>query len=473
MKKRCMGLTLLIDFGSTYTKITAVDLERDEVVARTQAVSTVETDMTVGLQKAYAELLQMIAVDDPAIEEKIACSSAAGGLRLAAIGLVPELTTEAAKQAAFGAGGKVVGVFSYQLNRRELADLERLSPDIILLTGGTDGGNRDVIEHNAKKLSESSMTCPIVVAGNKVAADAIESILKTSGKEAIITENVLPELGRLNVEPARDAIREVYMERIVRAKGLDKAEKFVGGVLMPTPMAVLKAAKLLAEGTTKEKGIGDLVVIDVGGTTTDIESVCSGKPTQPGVVEKGLPEPYAKRTVEGDLGIRYNAPNILDLAGAERILGNTGAEESSALQSIDLQARVSYLATHIGAVPVTDEDFCIDIGLARTAVDRAMERHAGTIELFTTPLGNIFLQRGKDLTAIGSVIGTGGIFAYGRQPRWVLEGSRCNKTNLNSLRPRNPDFFIDQSYILYAVGLLSELVPESALRIAKKYLKKV
>ena len=136
----------------------------------------------------------------------------------------------------------------------------------------------------------------------------------------------MPDVNVLNVEPARTMIRKVFIERIIAAKGLKRAEEFVEGILMPTPTAVLKAARLLAPGTPREKGLGDLVVVDIGGATTDVHSVGLGSPGQAGVVRKGLPEPYAKRTVEGDLGIRYNAESIL-------LCGDRSDPENASLRS--------------------------------------------------------------------------------------------------------------------------------------------
>ena len=117
----------------------------------------------------------------------------------------------------------------------------------------------------------------------------------------------MPDVNVLNVEPARDMIRKVFIDRIIEAKGLKRAEDFVEGILMPTPTAVLKAAQLLPGEAVRKREWGISVVVDIGGATTDVHSIGLGDPVQAGVVRKGLPEPLAKRTVEGDLGIRYNA----------------------------------------------------------------------------------------------------------------------------------------------------------------------
>ena len=142
---------LLIDFGSTYTKVTAVDVDAPALLGTASSYTTVQTDVGEGLARAVAQLEEQTGKLDYA--ERYACSSAAGGLRMVTCGLVPELTAEAAKQASLGAGAKVVGVYSYQLTEDDLDEIAAARPDIVLLTGGTDGGNRDCILHNAEMLA--------------------------------------------------------------------------------------------------------------------------------------------------------------------------------------------------------------------------------------------------------------------------------------------------------------------------------
>lgn len=472
-----MKIILLIDFGSTYTKIRAIDLEKEEVIGSSQAPSTVGSDMTIGLQVAYNKLLVQTGINRADVEKVMACSSAAGGLRMVAIGLVPKLTSEAALRTALGAGARVVKTYSFELSHKEVEELTQINPDIVLLAGGTDGGNSSVIIHNAKMLANSSLPCPIVVAGNKVVAEEVELILKNSERLVRVTENVMPEIGRLNIEPARQVIREVFMQRIVHGKGLDKAKEFAGDIIMPTPMAVLKGAALLALGTSYEKGCGDLIVVDIGGATTDIASLSEGNSSNPYVVSKGLPEPYAKRTVEGDLGIRYNASHILDTIGEKKLIENMKVSNKELLLEMDeeeLKSKVRFLSDCIGYVPQDKVDFFIDIALARSAAEIAMWRHAGTMESVYTASGMICLQYGKDLTGVDLVIGTGGIFSYQQKAAgWILAGTRYDEHEALSLRPKEPEFFVDEQYIFYAIGLLSEIVPDKALRIVKKYLKKV
>lgn len=468
-----MGLTLTVDFGSTYTKLAAFNLAREELLGITQAKSTVDTDITVGLTAAMEKMRFALGEDKWKIDKILACSSAAGGLRIVALGLVKVLTTKAAEEAALGAGAKVIGTYSYGITPEDVIEIEEKKPDLILLSGGTDGGNKEVLIENAKLLAKSRLNVPIVIAGNRMGVQTAYSILSEADKYALIEENVLPELDRLNVEPTRARIRDIFMRRITHAKGLDKAKTIVGDIIMPTPMAVLKGTVLLAGGTKEEKGLEELVVVDIGGATTDVHSVVHGYPTEPDVTMKGLPEPYEKRTVEGDLGIRYNAQTILEKAGQDKIINKAAFINKELSKNISLDEKVKFLCNHIDAVPKNEEDVLVDVSLASTALEIAIQRHAGTIKEFQLTCGKSRIQYGKDLKSIKTVIGTGGIFAYGNHPYWILKSAIYSRSDPESLRPINPQFFVDERYILYAIGLLADVCPRAALRIMKRYLKPV
>ncbi|MDH7573705.1 MAG: methylaspartate mutase accessory protein GlmL [Clostridia bacterium] len=468
-----MDLVLTVDFGSTFTKVVAVDPARGELVGSARAPSTVGTDIMVGLENALAELKRTLKVRELPSARILASSSAAGGLRVVVVGLVSELTTKAAREAALGAGAKIVGHYSYGLSPQDVNHIEAIGPDLILLTGGTDGGNTEVILRNAQALAASKLDCPIVVAGNKMAAAEVEAILRESGKYVWATENVLPELTRLNVEPARAAIREVFMRHIIRAKGLDKARTLVEGEIIPTPLAVLRAAALLARGAGGEPGWGELMVVDVGGATTDVCSLAQGKPSASEVVPKGLPEPYEKRTVEGDLGIRYNALTILETAGTEAVLDKIRSLGLAGPRCEELERAVRYLGEHTEAVPQSEKEHLIDLGLAATAVDLATQRHAGRIEEIYYPTGKVRVLYGKDLTGVRTIVGTGGILAFGRWPGWVLRAACFSPAYPESLRPKAPRLYIDRRYIMFAVGLLSAVDAAVALRLMKQHLQEV
>ncbi|MBR4308151.1 MAG: glutamate mutase L, partial [Oscillospiraceae bacterium] len=229
-----MNAVLLIDFGSTYTKLTAVDVEKEEILGTAASYTTVQTDINEGLEKALKILEDKIGKVE--FSHTYACSSAAGGLRMVTSGLVPELTGEAAKLASLGAGAKVVGIYAFQLTEDDLVEIQNLKPDIFLLVGGTDGGNTECILHNARMLASIRPTFPIVVAGNRTAARECERILAHC--EVHLCANVMPKFGVLKIEETQNKIREIFLNRIVQAKGLSKAADLLSDIMMPTPSAV-------------------------------------------------------------------------------------------------------------------------------------------------------------------------------------------------------------------------------------------
>ena len=448
---------LLIDIGSTFTKVVTFDLKTEEVISRVSAPSTVEDDVNIGLKEALKKVEAEIGNLDG--KEMIACSSAAGGLRVVSIGLVRELSSEAARRAALGAGAKIVGHFSYDLNQSEMRQIEDIRPDLILLAGGTDGGNMNTIVHNATMLAHSTLTAPIVVAGNKSAVDKIEQIFKTSPKVVRFVNNVMPEIGKLEVEDCREAMREVFMQNIVRAKGIHKARELVRDIIMPTPAAVLNAAVLLANGVDGEEGLGEIIVIDIGGATTDIDSVAWGRPSQGGVLMKGLPEPFAKRTVEGDLGVRHNIDVLVQIGKEKRVV-------------LDPEVIFTF-QSQPSRIPKNQIEWSVDAELARIAVETAFERHVGRIEVVYSPMGEMLTQVGKDLGQVTKVIGTGGPIIFSSCPQKILSGVIAHSDNAGLLKPKNADLYVDEKYIMYAVGLLAQSEPKKALRIMKKYLKPI
>ncbi|RJX26946.1 MAG: MutL protein [Acholeplasma sp.] len=455
-----MSYFLLVDFGSTYTKLTAVDLEKQDIIATSKAMTTVETDITLGYEKAldflYKDLGQKIS-----FEKVIACSSAAGGLKMAAIGLVEELTTEAAKRVCLGAGAKVELVLSHHINQQEVKRIADKNIDIILLAGGADGGNSECVIHNAAKLAKSTITAPIVFAGNKDAMDEIDTLLKDAGKEYYLCENVMPKLNQLNTESAREKIKDIFVRNIIEAKGIKKVEILIDQVVLPTPHAVLMAAELLSKGYGDENGLGELMMVDVGGATTDVYSLSYGLPTQMNAVMTGLEEPYAKRTVEGDLGMRYSALGVLQSMTVKDL-------ESYKAQGYHMEKELQMRHEVIDWLPVTQDDLDKEDIIAGHCVSRAVSRHVGNIKQIYTPLGMMLHQTGKDLTNIEYFIGTGGVIIHSENPKNILVHALKNKDFPMELRPNQPKFLLDHDYILSAMGLLSMTYPKIALAIMKK-----
>jgi uncharacterized protein (TIGR01319 family) len=467
-----LEIYLLVDFGSTYTKIAAVDLEKEEVIGWAQAHTTVDADITIGLYRALSILAETYGIDANKVQGKYACSSAAGGLRIAAIGLVPELTLEAARRAALGAGAKVVCGYGFEIDEEIVREIEEAKCDIILLSGGTDGGDKKTIIRNAEMLANSNIRCPVLVAGNRMAANKVKSILESKNKLVYTSKNVLPSLDVVDVEPAQNIIRDIFISHIIKSKGLEKAQEFIAKTIIPTPKASLQAAALLAEGIPDEPGMGSLLVIEIGGATTNIHSVADNSPVNPQTIIKGLPEQKLKRTVEGDLGIRYNARTIYDLVGEETLRSRLDSlMPSGGAGKTDIKQYIKKINDNVEYVPSFDIEYNLDIVLAKSAASIAVERHAGTVRLEYSISGETPVQYGKNLLDIENIIGTGGIFKHGRFPERILSAGLFDAQKPWSLKPKAPKAYMDSDYILYGIGLLSQDFPAQALRIAKKHLK--
>ena len=453
---------LLIDFGSTYTKLTAVDVENEVILGTAASFTTIETDINDGLTNGMKILEEKLGKLE--YEACYACSSAAGGLRMVTSGLVPELTGEAAKLASLGAGAKVVGIYAFQLTEDDVDDIRKLNPDIFLLVGGTDGGNTECIIHNAKMIAGMKPDFPIVIAGNRNAARECERIL--AGFETHVCPNVMPKFGKLEIEPTQKKIREIFLNRIIQAKGLSKAAELLSDIMMPTPAAVLQAMELLSKGTENEHGIGDLVAIDVGGATTDVYSIADGMPEHMNTVYKGLPEPYAKRTVEGDIGMRYSIQGIVDVATPRRIAELSGLSEDRAIELVE------YLKQNKDKTPDGDQELvALDYALASSAIEEAVRRHAGTIYETYTMMGQTFVQEGKNLTKVKEIVVTGGSLIHTEKTAEIASHALYSPSHPDSLRPRQANVWVDRIYILAAMGLLSSYYPDVALRIMKKELE--
>ena len=506
-----MKVYLLVDFGSTYTKVTAIDLDAEVVIGRAQSPTTVEAGISIGLDRALEELRRSCAFDEGDVCGRYASSSAAGGLKMAAIGLVPDLTLNAARRAALGAGAKVVGAYGFEIDDAIVREIEEKDCDIIMLCGGTDGGNKDVIVHNAGMLAGSRIGCPVLVCGNRVVSGRISEMLASAGKTAYVADNVLPSVTEVNVVPAQNRIREIFIEHIIKAKGFDEAAGRFDRAIIPTPKASLVAAELLADGTENEPGIGSLLVVEVGGATTNVHSVADVVPFTKETIVRGLPESRVSRTVEGDLGIRYNARTIFELVGGERLRQLAGEAATLAVGSLADQIAVqtagtlaeqtagqattqatcdpdatrdasqapcdpdSYtrlLAETVEYVPQTSQEALMDVALAAAATGIAVERHAGELKTEFSAMGEVNIQYGKNLYGVKNILGTGGIFRYGARPEMILASALFSEKAPWSLKPRAPAQYVDADYLLYAIGLLSQEHPDAALRIMKRHLRK-
>jgi len=467
---------LTVDFGSTYTKLTAVDTAggatggaaKGAVLGTASAFTTIANDVMLGFQIALSSLRAQIGGFD--YDELLCCSSAGGGLKMIALGLVPELTAKAAKMAAESAGAKVIRTYAYEISEEEQGEIAAIRPDIILLCGGTDGGNKDVILKNAALICEIPGSFSIIAAGNKSASRELTSIFAPSGKEYVITKNVMPVFGTLDTEPAKKAIQSIFIERIIDAKGLAGVQRLTRHEIIPTPLAVLKGCELLSLGTKQTPGIGEFLAADVGGATTDVYSMAKGAPSLDKVLLKGLPEPYSKRTVEGDLGMRYSAGFLLDEAGAYIIAEACGpGNDVGPITADEVRAWVAKCAAYPETLaPQNSRERAIDEKLAGCAVELAVERHCGVLEQVYTPLGEMYTLTGKDLSEIPRVIGIGGVLKNSAHPAEILRHAVYSMKKAGRMFPKKPAFFLDSRYIFSAMGLVGMHNPELALAIMQQ-----
>ena len=460
-----MANFLLVDIGSTYTKLTAVDLEKEDIIATSKHYTTVATDVRIGYNKALEDLYKTIGKKIK-FEKIYACSSAAGGLKMAAIGLVEELTVEAAKRVCLNSGGKVDLVFSHNLTKAEVEQIINEKIDIVLLAGGTDGGNSECVIHNATMLGLGGVGIPIVYAGNKSAQDEIRKIFTKYQLNGYLVQNVMPKLNELNIESSREVIKKIFLDNIIEAKGINKLAQEIDGLLLPTPQAVLNAAELLSLGYLNEAGLGDSILVDIGGATTDIYSFSKGLPKTLNTILHGLQEPFAKRTVEGDLGMRYSALGVVNNLMPEEIKGYLSA-------NIDIVQAAKDRRANVEMVPENKEAENIDKLFASICADIAISRHVGTVESVYTPLGVMYYQQGKDLSDVKNIIGTGGVIVHSKDATEILKNIKVNEKKPLELRPKEANYYIDQDYILSSMGLLCEYHPEIALKIMKKRIKRL
>ena len=455
---------LTADFGSTYTKLTAIDATKAEIIGTSAAFTTIDTDVMEGYNLALQRLEEEIG--EFKYDQLLCCSSAAGGLKMVALGLVPELTAKAARMAASSAGAKVVKTYSFEISKAEQNEICAIDPDLVLLCGGTDGGNKEVIISNARKLCDIDRDFSTIVAGNKSASDEVEEVFSESGKDFVITENVMPEFNKLNIEPAKQKIKELFISKIIDAKGLNKVQSMTSFEIIPTPLAVLNGCELLSKGTDATEGIGDLMAVDIGGATTDVYSISAGTPTFENVMIKGLPEPYNKRTVEGDLGMRYSLTPLADQTDLNALSSEIGVDVDNILEWIETCKKFPNTLADKNS-----DNQKIEEGLAKSALKIAVERHTGKVESTFTPFGEMYIVTGKDLSEVGSVVGIGGVLVNAANADDVLEGAKADNQNLMSLKPKQPKYLLDKKYIFGSMGLLSAIDAELALTIMKKEIK--
>ncbi|MGI6677982.1 MAG: glutamate mutase L [Dehalobacterium sp.] len=463
------------DVGSTYTKLSVFSLGKEglKYLGRSQAPTTVD-DIIVGLQNVKYQLAINEEICDDPQGLTLATSSAAGGLRMVAMGYMPRVTAKAAKEVAMTAGARVLEIVSFEdPPDYKVEVLREINPDIILLAGGTDGGDQESMLQNALVIVESKINAVVIIAGNVEAQSQVEGILNAHHLKTTRVANVMPTIHELNVKPARAAIHEQFISQITQAKGLGKlVETVSNNKVIPTPGAVLMGSELLALGTYQSEGMGDILVIDIGGATTDVHSILASLKEIPNE-EKGLVVNNEKqtsyRTVEGNLGLRVSAMGIVETVGPGSILTKIGLEGQD--QETEITKYANFLENNPDHIAVNQKEKLFDEGLAILAVEIALKRHAGFLAKDYDPLMGIApgTPIGRDLRKVKYVIGIGGIFTHSSKERAERIIKRALENPGVSLLPKTPEIIIDNNYLLYALGVLGQIYPEETLKFGKEY----
>ncbi|MEV4695251.1 glutamate mutase L, partial [Micromonospora echinospora] len=321
-----MSVVVCADVGSTYTKAAVVDLDGGRLVAAASAPTTVGTDVLHGLDAAVGAALASAGAGEA---PWYVCSSAGGGLRLAVVGYEPLVTAQAGRRVGLSAGANVVHVAAGRLSGADVSALRAARPDVVLLVGGTDGGDAETVTHNATRLAKARFRVPVVLAGNADVRDDLHALLAAAGVPVTVAGNVLPRIGVLEPSSARAAIREVFLRHVIGGKKLSRGTRFARLVRAATPDAVLTGVEVLA-GTLG----GDLAVVDVGGATTDVYSVLTPDERDSGPNQEVAGTLWRARTVEGDLGMRWSAPGVVRAAVEERLLDPADEAELAAAAAL-------------------------------------------------------------------------------------------------------------------------------------------
>jgi uncharacterized protein (TIGR01319 family) len=403
-----MSRVACVDIGSTWTKAALVGLPDGELLATAQA-PTDRADVVRGVLAATAGF-----PDAPVL----ACSSAGGGLRLAVVGYEELISAEAGHRAALSAGARVVHVAAGRLTGEALARLAAAEPDVVLLVGGTDGGEASVLRHNAAALAGADRSVPVVLAGNAAVRDEVAAALRDGGRPVTVTGNVLPDIGRLAPEPARAAIREVFLRHVIVGDRLSPDPRLREWVQSVTPDAVLTGVTVLAAARSGLPAPG-VVVVDVGGATTDVYCVPDPDAEQATLGREAVGVPAARRTVEGDLGVEASVGALRGAAAAEEL-------------------------------PVRGGD-PLDLGVAAATI--ALRRHLRAEAAYG--------PGGASARAAGLVVLSGGVFRHAADVDAAVARIAADGGGAGSVLA-GTDVVVDRRYVLAAAGLLAAEHPAAA-----------
>jgi uncharacterized protein (TIGR01319 family) len=430
---------LCVDVGSTFTKAVLVDAPTGAVLGTASHRTTVATDVMDGVDAVRAELA---GHGEP--EDTLVCSSAGGGLRLAVVGHERQVTAEAGYRVGLSAGAKVVHVAHGPMAGPQVSELRASAPDIVLLVGGTDGGNADVLLHNARRLARARVRAAVVVAGNTEVAGAAADELASTGRRVVVTANVLPRIGVVAPDAARTAIREAFLTHVIGGSALSRGRGFAELVRAPTPDAVLQGVEVLAEAQG-----GDVLVVDVGGATTDVYSVITPRGEDAELRRDVVGTLWHARTVEADLGMRWNAEGVVEAAARERM---PVAEADAGYAEL-----VTADPGHLAAGPEWEHEEA----LAGSAMLVALRRHGRAPSPSEQP---------RPLTDVTLLVGSGGVLRHAPEALGARVLARALGDHGGGWRvPSAARAVVDRDYLLFAVGLLAEPHPEAARSLAARF----
>lgn len=433
---------LCVDFGSTFTKALLVSAA-GEVLGAAEHRTTIDTDVMDGFDAIAAQL--------PGATEVLACSSAGGGLRILVIGQEELVTAEAGRRVALSSGGAVVGVLSRPYDAQHLAAvLKDARADVVLLTGGTDGGNPAGLLEAARDLATGAWRGPVVIAGNAEVADEARDILGEFPTE--VAPNVLPRIGVLAPDGARRAVRELFLRHVIGGKHLSERPEFLQMVHGATPDVVLTGLEVFAAAAELPHGVA---VVDVGGATTDVHSVMKLDAETGELGREVVAVTPVTRTVEADLGMRWSAVTTAEAAAAA---------------GLDVDAAAAQRRTDDpGFLPATAADREVEGQLARAAVALAVRRHVGRSRVVLSPEGRVIERTGKDLREVDLLIGSGGVFRHAPGEATGLLAAATGPTAEGWQQPESPRLALDSTHVLAAVGLLARDHADVAAALARSF----
>jgi len=494
MKKPSDITTILAtDCGSTTTKAILIEKQGDEyrLVCRGEAPTTVEApfeDVTKGVLNAIAEIGEIMGREftekDGIIKTKsgdrgcdiyISTSSAGGGLQMMVSGVVKAMTAESAERAALGAGAIVMDTLASndgRLPHQKIERIRKLRPDMILLSGGVDGGTTKHVIELAELLKAarprprlgSSYKLPVIYAGNKQARDEIKNVLGDE-VDLLVVDNLRPVLERENLGPARDAIHDLFMEHVMaQAPGYRKLMGWADAPIMPTPGAVGDIMQRVA----KARDI-TLVGVDIGGATTDVFSIFRTKAPLNPPASGGKYETVFNRTVSANLGMSYSVMNVLAEAGIENILRWVPFD----IDERELRNRIANKMIRPTTIPQTKEELQIEQAISREALRLAFIQHKN----FATSLKGVqqertisdtFDQSGSGETVVNMmdlniIVGSGGVLSHA--PR----RSQAAHMMIDAFQPEGvTELAVDSIFMMPHLGVLASVHEQAAIQVFEK-----